>query len=84
MDTQLQMVKQMIQMNKMAIDNSFHMMMISYDQNQMMLDAALNQSTELPAEGKKAIQDWMLAYKKGCKEFKKMLDKNYEMVEKAF
>ncbi len=84
MSNQLQMIKQMIQMNKLAFDNSYHMMMTSYDQNKFMLDAVLNQNSGLPAEGKKAIQDWMKAYKKGCEEFKKMLDQSYEMVEKSF
>ncbi len=84
MSNQLQMIKQMIQMNKLAFDNSYHMMMTSYDQNKFMLDAVLNQNSGLPTEGKKAIQDWMQAYKKGCQEFKKMLDQSYEMVEKSF
>ena len=81
MDEKLQMVKQMIQMNKMAFDNSHHMMMSSYDQNKLMFDAFLHQTSDLPPEGKKAIRDWMQAYKKGCQDFKRMLDTSYEMIE---
>ncbi len=78
---QMQALKQMIQMNKLAFDNSYNMLMSAYEQNKLMFSTFLNQTTGLPAEAKQAIEGWMRAYKDGCEEFKKMLDTNYRMVE---
>ncbi len=78
---QLQALKQMIQMNKLAFDNSYNMMMSAYEQNKLMFNTFLNSTSGLPPEGKQAIENWMRAYKDGCDEFKKMLDTNYRMVE---
>ena len=38
----------------------------------------------MPAEGKKVIEDWLAAYRKGCDDFKKMADENYAKVEDYF
>ena len=32
----------------------------------------------------KAISDWMQTYKKGCEDFKKLVNDNYEKVEAFF
>jgi GAF domain-containing protein len=79
---QFQSFKQMMQMSKMAFDNSYIMMMSAYEQNKLMVNTFLNQTTDVPAEGKKAIEDWLQAYRKGCEELKKMTDEGYRMVEK--
>ena len=79
---QFQSFKQMMQMNKMAFDNSYMMMMSTYEQNKLMLNNFLNQASGMPAEGRKAIGDWLQAYRKGCEELKRMADEGYAMVEK--
>jgi len=38
----------------------------------------------VPEEGKKAITGWMKSYKKGCEDFKKIIEQNYNNVEKCF
>ncbi len=76
--------KQMVQFNKSAFDNSFKAMSLVYEQNEKMLDAFLGQAAWLPDEGKKALQEWMDSYKKGCQDFKQMVDANYEKVETYF
>ena len=81
---QKQIAKQMIQFNKTAFDNSFNAMTMVYDQNEKMVGTFLKQATWLPADGKKAISDWMGAYKKGCDNFKKLVDENYQKVEDFF
>lgn len=81
---QKQIMKQMIQFNKTALDNSFKAMTMVYDQNEKMVETMLNQSTWLPENGRKAINDWMDAFKKGCNDFKTMLDDNYSKVESFF
>lgn len=81
---QKQIARQMIQFNKTAFDNSFNAMTMVYEQNEKMVGAFLDQAAWLPEEGKKAISDWMNAYKKGCEDFKKMVDENYQKVEDFF
>lgn len=79
-----QLAKQMIQFNKTAFENSFSTLTMMYEQNEKMLETFLNQATGLPEEGKKLIRDWMSAYSKGCKDFKKIVDENYAKVEEYF
>jgi hypothetical protein len=37
-----------------------------------------------PEEGKKAVIEWMKAYKKGCDDFKNIVDENFKKVETFF
>lgn len=79
---QFETFKQMVQMSKMAFDNSYAMMMSAYEQNKLMVNTFLNQATGVPAEGKNAIEEWLQSYRRGCEELKKMVDEGYRMVEK--
>ncbi len=81
---QKQIALQMIQFNKTAFDNSFNAMNMVYEQNEKMVGTFLQQATWMPAEGKKAIENWMQSYKKGCEDFKKLADENYQKVEEFF
>jgi hypothetical protein len=81
---QKQIAKQVIQFNKTAFDNSFNAMNMVYEQNEKMVESLLNQATWLPEEGKRAIGDWMSAYRTGCNDFKKLVDENYAKVEAYF
>lgn len=78
-----QTLKQMMQTNKMAFDYNFTMMLATYEQNKLLLHTFLNQSTDIPAESKEAIETWLQAYRKGCENLKKMTDEGYEVMEKA-
>ena len=81
---QKQIASKMIQFNKNAFDNSFKTITMVYEQNATMLETFLNQSAWLPEDGKKAVRDWMDAYKTGCDNFKKMVDDSYAKVESYF
>ncbi len=83
MDNKL-IAKQMIEFNKTAFDNSFKAMTMVYEQNEKMIEAFLGQASWMPAEGRKALQDWMESYKKGCQDFKKIVEDNYAKVEGFF
>lgn len=76
--------KQMIKFNRTAFDNSFTAMSLVYEQNEKMMKAFLNQAAWLPQEGRKAITDWMAAYRNGCDDFKKRVDDSYAKVEAYF
>jgi hypothetical protein len=79
-----QIVKQMIQFNKAAFDNSFNTIIAIQEQTEKMLGMFLEQTPIIPPEGKKAIADWMNAYKKGREEFKTAVEGNYKKVEEFF
>lgn len=79
-----QMLKQMLEFNKTAFDNSFSAMLTIGEQNEKMMQTFMSQATWLPDEGKKVIQDWVDAYKKGCQDFKKAADENYKKVVEFF
>jgi hypothetical protein len=79
-----QIAKQVIQFNKTAFDNTFDAMAVLQEQMEKMTDLYLEQSPLLPAEGKKAINDWLKAYKKGRADFKAAADENYKKVEEFF
>jgi len=79
-----QIAKQMIQFNKTAFDNTFDAMIVLQEQTEKMMAMYLDQTPLLPAEGKKAINDWLKAYKKGRTDFKVAVDENYKKVEAFF
>ena len=80
---QTQMVKQIIQMNKLVFDSNYNMIMSAYEQNKLVLGTMLAQATGLPPEAKSAIEEWLKTYKRGCEDLKDMIDQGYQMVEKA-
>jgi len=81
---QNQILKQMIDFNKTAFDNTFNAMTMVHGQSEKMVGTFLQQATWLPEEGRKAIENWMQTYNKGCEDFKKQVDDNYQKVEKFF
>ncbi len=76
--------KQMVDFNKATFDNSFSAMGMVQEQAERMLNMSLEQATWLPEEGKKAIDEWIKAYKKGREDFKKTVDENFAKVEAFF
>ena len=78
------MLKQMLDFNKTAFDNSFNAMLTIQEQNAKMVNTFLEQATWMPEEGKKLIRNWVGAYKKGYEDFKKAADENYQKVEDFF
>lgn len=79
-----QIAKQMIQFNKTAFDNTFDAMTVLQEQTEKMIAMWMDQAPLIPVEGKKAINDWLKAYKKGRVDFKAAVDENYKKVEKFF
>jgi hypothetical protein len=79
-----QITRQMIQFNKSAYDNGIKGIEMMSEQNEKIVDTLLDNAVWMPAEGKKAVKDWMSAYRSGYEEFKKMVDDNYTKVEGYF
>ena len=59
-------------------------MVMVQDQTETMSKSLLEQAAWLPEEGKKAINDWIEACKKGREEYKKLVDDAYKKVEALF
>jgi hypothetical protein len=76
--------KQMIDFQKTTFDNTFNAMVLLQGQAETMANTILDQATWMPEEGKKAINDWVTAYKKGREDFKKVVDDNFKKVEDFF
>jgi len=74
-------LKQIVQFNKTTFDNAFKAMKLAQEQGEKMLSALLDQATWIPEDGKKAITEWVRAYKKGVDDFKNMVDEQYKKVD---
>ncbi len=81
---QMQFGKQMMDFYKAAFDNTFKAMTMLQDQNEQMVAMFLQQATWLPEQGKKPINDWVQAMKKGREQFKKAVDDGFSKVEDFF
>jgi hypothetical protein len=76
--------KQMIDFYKSTFDNSFNAMIMIQEQTERTMKTALDQTTWLPAEGKKVVDEWVKAYKQGRDDFRKVVDENFKKVEDFF
>lgn len=76
--------KQMIDFQKTTFDNTFSAMVMLQEQTERMAGTLLDQATWMPEEGRKAVNDWVKAYKKGREDFKKSVDENFKKVEDFF
>ncbi len=74
----------MIDFQKATFDNSFKAMTTLQEQGEKMVASFLDQAQWLPEEGKKAISDWIEAYRKGRDEFKDTVEKNFTKVQEYF
>ena len=84
MDQQKQMLKQMIEFNQATFNNAYNAIALLQDQFERVAGTVLDQATWLPAEGRKAIEQWVESYKTGRDNFKKYVDESYKKVEEYF
>jgi hypothetical protein len=78
---QKQAFKQMVEFNKGAFSNAYNAMVMVQGQNETLANTLLIQADWLPEEGKKAVKDWVEAFKKGREEYKKAVDEAFKKVE---
>ena len=81
---QKQILKQMVEFNQTAFNNAFNAMTLLQDQFERVAKTGLEQATWLPAEGRKAIENYTETYKSACQTFKQKVDESYKQVEKTF
>jgi hypothetical protein len=78
------MAKQMLDFYKTTFDNSYGALLMLQDQMQRMTNMLIEQTAGMPEEGKKALNELLKAYNKGCEDFKKGVDENFKRVESFF
>ena len=76
--------KQMLEFNQAAFNNTFKAMTLLQDQFERAAKTVLEQATWLPAEGRKAIENYTETYKSACQTFKQQVDDSYKQVETFF
>jgi hypothetical protein len=81
---QKQIAKQMMEFNKTAFDNTFNAMTVLQDQSEKLVSRFLEKAPWFPEDGKKAVNDWVGAYKKGREDFKITVDESYKKVTDYF
>ena len=81
---QKKMLKQMIDLNNAAFNNSFNTMVTLQEQMEKATMALIDQAAWLPEEGKKVVRDWIGAYRDGREKFKASMDENFKKVEEFF
>ncbi len=81
MEQQKKMVKQVIDFQKTAFDNSFNVITLAQEQMEKVVDIHLSQAMWLPEDGKKVINQWVDTCREGRENFKKAVDNNYQKVE---
>ncbi|OPY11004.1 MAG: hypothetical protein A4E69_03050 [Syntrophus sp. PtaB.Bin138] len=80
----MRFAKQMALFNKTAFDNAFHTMTLLQEQIENTMISFTEQAPWVPADGKKAIGDWIQASRKGRDDFKRVVDDNFKKVEDFF
>jgi hypothetical protein len=81
---QKQLFKQMIEFNQTTFNNIFNATVLVQDQFERVANTALDQIPGLPAEGRKAIENWADVFKDGRNSFKQQIDNSFEQAEKLF
>ena len=76
-----QLLKQMIDFNKAAFENSFNSMLMLQEQTERMSRVYVDQATGISAETKNAVNEWTQLYKKGLTDSKAMIDENFKKVD---
>lgn len=81
---QQQNLKQMLEMNKMAFDNTFNTVVAMQDQTNSMFLRFLEMSAWIPPEGKKALTQMSENIIKSRNDFKSMADENFRKASEYF
>lgn len=84
MDYPKDMAKQVVQFYKTTFDNSFSTMVMLQEQAEKLMKTFIVQVPGMSDEGKKVLDQWMGAYKKGREDFKKAMDEGYSKVDEFF
>ncbi len=80
----MQIPKQLMELNKITIDNAFNAMLVMQDHSRRVAAGVVEKAAWIPDGGKKAINDLMSSYTKGIEGLKSASDKNYKIITNLF
>jgi len=78
---QKQIVKQMVDIQRISFSNGFDAIVRMQDQAEKMANSMMAQATWMPAESRGAVNEWVKIYKKGRDDFKKAVEDGYKSME---
>jgi len=76
-----EMVKQAIDFHKKSFENCFSMMVTIQGQAEKLMKTFVDQAPGISDEGRKVMNQWKDACKKGIDDFKKAIDEGYARIE---
>ncbi|MCX5833054.1 MAG: hypothetical protein NTV99_00800 [Deltaproteobacteria bacterium] len=76
--------KQTMDFYKTTFDNTYGTLMALQAQTQQLISTQMEQTAGLPAEGKQLVNEWMKSYRRGCEDFKKVVDDGFVKFESYF
>ncbi len=74
-------MKQMIEMHKTSLKNGFSTMTLLQNQAEKLMKTLVDHTPGISDEGKKVIDQWNDAYKKGFEDVKKAVEEGYDKIE---
>jgi polyhydroxyalkanoate synthesis regulator phasin len=75
------LAEQIIDFNRTTFDTSFNAMAMLQEQTEKMLSTSLEQTFWVPNEGRRMIDEWLEAYKRGRDDFKKAVEENFQKID---
>lgn len=78
---QKHMLKQMVEFNQTAFDNSFKAMVMMQNQMETVTNSFMEKANWIPPESRKAMDTWMNACKNGRENFKKYVDDGFKKLD---
>jgi hypothetical protein len=79
---QKQVLRQIFEFNQSTFNNAFEAMVLLQDQVEKIANTTLDQVPGMPAQGRKAIENWAEVFKNGRQSFKQQVDNSFEQAEK--
>ena len=73
--------RQMVKFNKQTFENTFNTLVVFQDQSEVLFNSMLDRATWLPEDGKKAVNDWVKAYKKSREDFRNSVNDGFKKLE---
>lgn len=80
----VKIAEQMVEFQKAIFDNNFSTMGMVQEQGESMIKMSLEQAAWLPENGKKVVNEWLMGYKQGREDFKRIVDGNFKRIEALF
>ena len=78
---QIQMMKNIINLNKMAFEKTYSMMGVFQDQTEKTLKLFLHNNNVISEQAKKAVAEWVEVNNRNREELKERIDEGYRRIE---